>query len=158
MFKQQYYNIHASFLVPAYNMPANIHSTYITTQTGQHQNGSISIDVWLVNAKQENPVQSMVASLRKEEQNYAQELAKTLAEEKPIDEMTKSPKVRSLEHGKKVFAKLVLEAGDSVYHKKPDEEFLQIARRNFAYQPLSQYQPDLKNFLYLAGLSYYVER
>ena len=155
---QQFYNIHASFLVPAYNMPKNTQSAFITTQHGQHSKGSISIDVWLVNATENDPLQSMVASLRQEEQNYAQELEKTLAEEKPTDEMTKSPKVRTLEHGKKVFAQLVVEAGDSVFHKKPDEQFLQIAKQNLARQPLSQYQPDLNNFLYLAGLSYYVER
>ena len=135
---QQFYNIHASFLVPAYNMPQNTQSAFITTQHGQHLKGSISIDVWLVNANENNPLQSMVASLRQEEQNYATELEKTLAEEKPTSEMAKSQQVRSLEHGKKIFAELVIEAGDSVFHKKPDEQFLQIAKQNLAHQPLSQ--------------------
>ena len=157
MWKEQMYNIHASFLVPAYNMPKDVHSTYLATQRGQHQHGSISIDVWLVNANKENPKQSMVASLRSEAQNYQAELTKALAEEKPVDEIHKSPRVRQLEHGTKLFAQLVNEAGNSVYHKKPDAEFLNIARRNFANQPMAQCQPDLSNYMYLAGLSHYHE-
>lgn len=158
MFKQQLYDIRASFLIPAYNMPNGVHSTYITTQKGYHANGSIAIDVWLVRATMSDTKQSMVKSLENEEKTYHDELDKAMVEEKSENNMQKSDKVRKLEHGQKVFADLVKMAKNDVYHKQPDDEFLQIARRNMVYQTFSQYKPDLKNYLYLAGLSYYEER
>ena len=41
---QQFYNIHASFLVPAYNMPQNTQSAFITTQHGQHPKAESPLD------------------------------------------------------------------------------------------------------------------
>ena len=158
MHKVQFYDIHASFLVPAYNLPEGILSHYITTQYGQHNFGNIVIDVWLVKASKENPTESMIASLNKEQINYQIDLEKQLAEEKPINDAEKSPKIRELEKGKTLFANLVAQAQDPVYRKQPDDEFLEIARNNFARLSISSCQPDLKNYLYLAGLSNYGER
>jgi len=158
MHKVQFYDIHASFLVPAYNLPASTLSHYVTTQYGQHNFGNISIDVWLVNASKENPTESMIASLNKEQINYQIDLEKQLAAEKPTSDYDKSPKLRQLEKGEALFSKLVAQAQDPVYRKQPDDEFLKIARDNFARLNISSCQPDLKNYLYLAGLSSYGER
>ena len=158
MNKIQKYDIHASFLAPAYAMPENINSAFIATQTGYHVNGSISIDVWLVRATPDKAQQSMIESLQKEEKLYTDQLEQTLTEEKPENDFKKSDKVRKLEHGKAVFEQLVNMAQNSVYHKQADKEFLDIARRNFASAAFSQYKIDLDNHLYLAGLSNYEER
>ncbi len=158
MYKTQSYDIHASFLVPAYNLPEGVLSHYITTVDGQHDRGSISVDVWMVSATKEDPAKSMIASLRKERMNYQTTLDAQLAQEAPTNETKKSLKIRKLENGKKLFANLVAQAQDPVYHKKPDDEFLKIAQGNFARSGFSSCQPDLKNYLYLAGLSRYEER
>ena len=158
MLKEQYYNIHASFLVPVYNLSKEINTIYIATQKGQHPRGSIAIDVWLVNAQQDNTLQSMIQSLKNEEEKYSKNLEIALEEEKPANELLKSPKVRGLEHGKKLFGELVKEASCVVYHKKPDDEFLKIARSNFAQPAFREYKLGLDKHLYLAGLSSYEER
>ena len=156
--KHQSYDISASFLVPVYNLAKDIHSMHIITQKGQTPKGSISIDVWLVNASAEKPQQSMIESLKKEEQIYQEELDKVLEEEKPENDFQKSAKLRKLENDKAVFSKLVREAQDIVFHKQPDKEFLNIARRQFSSSAFSGFKLDLKNYLYLAGLSRYEER
>lgn len=151
MHKKQFYDIHASFLVPAYNLPSGELSQYITTQYGKHERGNISIDVWLVNASKDNPTESMIASLSKEQKNYQVVLEKKLAEENT--DKTELAKIRQLEQGKALFAELVAQAKNSVYRKQPDKEFLKIAQNNFARSSFSSCQPDLNNYLYLAGLS-----
>ena len=153
MYKTQSYDIHASFLVPAYNLPDGVLSHYVTTQEGQHTRGSITIDVWLVKASKDAPTQSMIASLRKERMNYQTTLDAQLAQEAPTNETEKSLKIRELEKGTVLFADLVAQAQDPIYHKQPDKEFLAIAQRNFARSGFSSCQPDLKNYLYLVGLS-----
>jgi len=158
MYKTQSYDIHGSFLIPAYNLPEGVLSHYVLTQYGQHIRGSIAIDVWLVNASKENPTQSMIASLRKERINYQIAIEKELSEGTSENNDEKSLKIRKLEKGKELFSELVAQAQDPVYHKKPDDEFLKIARDNFARYGFSSCQPDLKNYLYLAGLSRYEER
>ena len=158
MKQTQKYDIHASFLVPAYALPEKINSEFIATQTGYHAKGSISIDVWLVRATPGKEQQSMIESLQKEEKLYNDQLEQALAEEKPENDFKKSDKVRKLEHGKAVFEQLVNMAQNSVYHKQADKEFLDIARRNFATASFSQYKIDLDKHMYLAGLSNYQER
>lgn len=155
MLKQQSYDIQASFLVPAYNLPSGIDSWFITTQTGYHDKGSISIDVWMVRATRENPVKSMIMSLQSELDAYQTELTKAQEEAKSAEN---DKKIAKLEHGVKVFSGLITEANDTVYHKQPDEEFLNIARGQFTQSGFAEKQPDLKNYLYLAGLSRYEER
>ena len=158
MYKTQSYDIHASFLVPAYNLPSGVLSHYITTQYGQHARGSIAIDVWLVNASKEEPTQSMIASLRKERINYQVAIEKELANKDSKDDSQKTSKIHNLENGKALFSNLIVQAQNAIYHKKPDNEFLKIARDNFSRSSFSSCQPDLKNYLYLAGLSRYEER
>lgn len=153
MYKTPSYDIHASFLVPAYNLPVGVLSHYITTQHGQNERGDISIDIWLVNAQKENPTESMIASLRKEKMNHQVNLEEQLAKEAPANEAEKSLKIRELEKRKTLFANLVAQAQDPIYHKQPDENFLKITQHNFARLGFSSCQPDLKNYLYLAGLS-----
>ncbi|MBO4480673.1 MAG: hypothetical protein J5742_03570 [Alphaproteobacteria bacterium] len=155
MLKKQFYDIKASFLVPAYNLPSGINSWFITTQTGRHDKGSILIDVWMIRALKDNPVQSMLASLKTEAAIYQTELEKAKTEAKTTEN---AEKVCRLEHGTKVFSGLITEANDPVYHKQPDEQFLDIARNNFRHPSFADKQPDLKNYLYLAGLSHYDER
>lgn len=156
MYKQQFYDIHASFLVPVYNMPNGVYSDFIATQRGEHSRGKILIDVWLVRALRENPTKSMIESLLKEEQMYQMELDKALKENATSEK--KDEKILSLEHGKKVFSDLVKMSQNTVYHKKPDNEFLQIAQRNLSRDTFRSCQPDLEHYLYLAGLSSYDER
>ncbi len=151
MYKTQSYNIHASFLVPAYNLPDGVLSHYVATQYGQHSRGSIAIDVWLVNASKDNPTKSMITSLRKEKINYHVVLEKKLAEESSDAE--ELAKIRQLEQDKALFAQLIAQAQNPVYHKQPDKEFLKIAHNNFARSSFSFCQPDLNNYLYLAGSS-----
>ena len=158
MFKTQSYDIHASFLVPAYNLPTGVLSHYITTQKGENHHGKIAIDVWLVNASREQPKESMIASLRKEESNYNADLEKAVAEGEQTNNREKTIKIHQLKHGQKVFSQLVKEANNTVFHKTPDAEFMKIAENNLRYGTFAQYQPDLKNYLYLAGLSRYEER
>ena len=158
MYKTQSYDIHASFLVPAYNLPDGVLSHYITTQEGQHANGSIAIDIWLVKASKDAPTQSMIASLRKERINYQVAIEKELANEDSKDDSQKTSKMHNLENGKALFSKLIIQAQNAVYHKKPDDEFLKITQNNFARSGFSSCQPDLQNYLYLAGLSRYEER
>lgn len=158
MFKNQFYNIIASFLVPAYNLPSGVLSHYVTTQRGQHNRGNIEIDVWLVSAEKDNPKKSMIASLSQEESAYQAELDKATANGRPNDNSEQAIKIRRLEHGKNMFAQLVKQANDIVYHKDPDDEFLKIANRNLSGFRFAEYQLDLKNYLYLAGLSKYEER
>ncbi len=153
MYKTPSYDIHASFLVPAYNLPAGVLSHYVTTQHGQHDRGGISVDVWLVNAQRENPTDSMIASLRKERMNYQTTLDAQLAQETPTNGTAKSLKIRELEKETALFANLVAQAQDPIYRKQPDKEFLEIAQRDFARSGFSSCQPDLKNYLYLVGLS-----
>ena len=158
MQKDFYYNIHASFLVPAYEMPVGMDSTYVATQNGYNNKGSIAIDVWFVRANRENTKQSMIESLQKEEAKYKAELEKISAEEKSENDDQKSDNVRRLEHGKKVFSNLCEMAQNNVYHKQPDAQFLDIAHRNLENPSFSKYKLDLKNYMYLAGLSYFEER
>ena len=158
MQKVQSYDVHASFLVPVYNLSQNTNSIYIATQRGNNPNGSITIDVWLVNANKDQPQKSMIESLEKEEKMYKKELQKALEHEKPENNSNKSANLRHLENGAAVFEQLVHQAKDTVYHKKPDNEFLQIARRQFSNRNFSNYQLDLNNCLYLAALSRYEER
>jgi len=162
--KQQLYGIQASFLVPTYNLPDDELSRYIVTQkyqleftttTGSRIYKPGAIDVWLVAAKKDNPTQSMIESLRGEEEIYTNELKKF----SPDDESEETKKkIAKLQHGKAVFANLISQAEDPVWHKKPDEEFLQIARNNFANHEFVVLKPDLKNYLYLAGFIDYEER
>lgn len=158
MNKTQSYDIHASFLVPVYNLSQDTNSIYITTQNGVTPNGAIAIDVWLVNAKKDQPKKSMIESLEKEEKMFKEELQKTLEHEKPTNIHEKSDKLRHLEHGTKVFEQLVRESKEPVYQKTPDDEFLKIARRQFSSSNFSKYHLDLNNYLYLAGLSRYEEK
>ena len=148
-------DIHASFLVPSYNLPNGMLSNYITTQQGITPKGSIFIDVWMVRATKGQAEESMMTSLRTEEQRYSEELKKLSLSEQTNETKTK---IAQLEHGKKVFANLVETAANSVYKKKADAEFLEIAKRNFAQPSLSIYEPDLKNYVYLAGIYNYIER
>ena len=152
--KKQLYDIHASFLVPAYNLPDGTKSWYIATQEGHHSNGSICIDVWLVNASRDNPTDSMLESLTAEENDYQTKLEEAEAEEKSD---TNDRKIRELKHGLNVFANLISMANDTVYHKQPDEKFLNIAKCNFTMHEFAKCQPDLTNYLYLAALSGYQE-
>jgi len=158
MYKTQSYDIHASFLVPAYNLSDNVLSHYVTTQYGQSDRGSIEIDVWLVKASQDTPIKSMIESLRKERINYQTALEKELSEGKLENNPEKCAKVRQLEKGKAIFAELIAQAQDPSHRKQPDEEFLKIARNNFTRAGFSSCQPDLQNYLYLTGLSRYTER
>ncbi len=158
MHKKQFYDIHASFLIPAYNLPDGVLSHYVTTQYGQHARGNITIDVWLVNASKESTTQSMIASLRKERINYQVAMEKELAKKEQINDSEKSAKIHKLKNGETLFAQLIAQAQDPVYHKQPDDEFLKITQGNFARFGFSSCQPDLKNYLYLAGLSRYEER
>ena len=158
MYKTPSYDIHASFLVPAYNLPAGVLSHYITTEHGQHDRGSIAIDVWLVSATKDNPTQSMIASLRREKVNYQVALEQELSQENPTNDKEQSLKTQKLENGKELFSRLIAQAQDPVYHKKPDDNFLKIAKTNFARSGFSSCQPDLQNYLYLASLSRFEER
>lgn len=158
MYQTISYYISASFLVPAYNLPKGVLSHYITTVRGNNVHGDIAIDVWLVNALREQPKESMIASLKTEETNFQSELDKALAEEKPAENGQKSPKVYKLEQGKELFSNLVNQANNAVYQKTPDEEFMKIAKGNLLYGGFAQYQPDLNNYLYLAGLSRFEAR
>ena len=158
MYKTQSYDISASFLVPAYNLPSGVLSHYVTTQYGQHARGSIAIDVWLVNATKDKPTETMIASLRKERANYQIAMEKELSEAKQTNDLEKSSKIRQLEKAKALFTNLVAQAQDPVYHKQPDDEFLKIVHSNFARAAFSSCQPDLNKYLYLAGLSRYEER
>ena len=154
MYKTQSYDIHASFLVPAYNLPDGVLSHYVTTQERQHTRGSIAIDVWLVKASKDAPTQSMIASLRKERINYQIAIKKELTDKQLENDHQKSLKIHKLENGKDLFSKLIAQAQDAVCHKKPDNEFLKIARDNFSRSGFSSCQPDLQNYLYLAGFRY----
>ena len=158
MYKTQSYDIHASFLVPAYNLPEGVLSHYITTIEGHHERGSIATDVWLVKALKENTTQSMIASLRKERINYQNAMEEELVEGKTEKNNKKVLKIQELENGKDLFAQLVARAQDSKYHKKPDDEFLKVVHDNFARAGFSSCQPDLKHYLYLAGSARYEER
>ena len=158
MHKKQFYDMKASFLIPAYNLPDNVLSQYISTQHGQHAHGNITIDVWLVKALKDNPTKSMIESLRKEKNNYRINLEKELIADESVNNTAKSLKIRQLEKGKALFSELVAQAQDPVYHKQPDNEFLKTTQRDFACLCLSSCQPDLKNCLYLAGLSKCTER
>lgn len=155
MLNKQIYDIQASFLVPAYNLPSEMNSWYITTQQGRHDKGSIFIDVWLIRAQSDDPVQSMVASLQAEEKAYQTGLKKAQTNEKSAEN---DKKIAALKHGVDVFSKLIIEANDTVYHKRPDDEFLKIANNNMTQPSFAKYRPDVKNYLYLAGLSRYQEQ
>ena len=158
MYKTQSYDISASFLVPAYNLPSGVLSHYVTTVNEQHANGNTSTDIWLVKAEKEDPKKTMIASLRKERANYQIAMEKELSEAKQTNDLEKSSKMRQLEKAKALFTNLVAQAQDSVYHKQPDDKFLKIVHSNFARAAFSSCQPDLNKYLYLAGLSRYEER
>ncbi len=155
MAKQQFYDIKASFLVPAYNLPDGVNSWYITTQQGRHDKGSIIIDVWMIRAQPDNPKLSIVTSLQAEEKAYQTDLEKAQKNEKSPEN---DKKIANLEHGVDVFSGLITEANNIVYQKQPDDEFLKIAHSNFVQPGFAKYKPDLKNYLYLAGLLNYHEK
>ena len=155
---KQIYDIHASFLIPTYNLPDGMLSHYVTTQEGVKGPNKIGIDVWLVSASKEHPRQTMIQSLQKEVDRYQAELDRAVAEEKPENDSQKSDRICQLEYGKTVFSQLVTMANNSIFDKgKPDDEFLQIANNNFSQPYFAKFKPDLTNHLYLAALSHYRE-
>ncbi len=158
MYKTPSYEIHASFLVPAYNLPEGVLSHHVTTVNEQLSMGTITTDIWLINAKKEDPKKSMIASLRKEKINFQAAAVKELTEEKPANNKETSSRIHQLEKDKDLFTELIILAQDPVKHKQPDVEFLKIANIKFASSGFSSCQPDLNNYLYLAGLSRYKER
>jgi len=153
MYKTPSCDIHASFLVPAYNLPAGTLSYHITTIENDHDNGNTKTDVWLINASEDNPTKSMIASLRKEKNKCHMSLKKELAKTEPTNDSEKTPKVRELERSKAMFADLVTQAQDPVCQKQPDEHFLKIAHSSFTRAGFSSCQPDLQNYLYLTKLA-----
>lgn len=156
MFKQQFYDISASFLVPVYNLSKDIDTMFIVTQKGRTPKGSIRIDVWLVNALPDQPFQSMIQSLKNEEEKYQKEVNKLEQEEKNREN---NDKMYKLQNAQKLFSKLISEAKDPVFRKQPDAAFLDIAKSNLlGDKTFATLKPDLDNSLYLAGLSRYEER
>jgi hypothetical protein len=155
MLPKQSYDIGASFLVPVYNLSKDIDTIFITTQKGTTPNGSIRIDVWLVNALPEQPFQSMIQSLKNEEEKYQRQLGILEKEEKSQEN---DSKIYKLQNAQKLFSQLIREAKDPAFRKQPDAAFLDIAKRNLLGDAtFNALRPDLKNFLYLAGLTRYEE-
>ncbi|MDW2958858.1 MAG: hypothetical protein R8M37_03565 [Alphaproteobacteria bacterium] len=157
MQKIQEYNISASYLVPAYNLPKGVRTHYLTTVRGQHNNGTISIDVWLVNAIPGQEEKSITNALAQEFEEAKKQLQESKSQDKE-NGVECSPKTAKVDNAVKVFGKLVSENAQPVYHKKPDAEFLNIARKNLMYGVLKQYTPNMDAAVYLAGLSHYNER
>ena len=155
MLSKQSYDIGASFLVPVYNLSKDIDTIFITTQKGTTPNGSIRIDVWLVNASSDQPFQSMIQSLKNEEEKYQKAVDKLEQEEKNQEN---NEKIYKLQNAQKLFSQLIREAKDPVFRKQPDATFLDIAKRNLLGDAtFNALGPDLKNFLYLASLTRYEE-
>lgn len=152
MNKTQQYNIAASYLVPAYNLPENVKTHYLTTIHGSHNNGTISVDVWLVNAIRGQEEKSITNALTQELEMAKKQLQESKSQDKYSSQTVK------LERAVRVFEKLVSENAMSIYHKKPDVEFLNVAHTNLMYGPLKQYAPNMDAAIYLAGLSHYKER
>lgn len=155
--KKQEYNISASYLIPAYNLPAGVYSHYLATQCGYHEKGTTSIDVWLVKAEKDNEFISMQQSLSYELKTAENMLEKIGAEKETDNQADVANKNAKINHAIKIFKNLLDMSSDTVYHKKPDAEFLKIARNNLMFSNLRNYLPNMDKAIYLAGLSYYNE-
>lgn len=153
----QEYNIAASYLVPAYNLPKGVKTHYLTTVNGRHEHGLLSIDVWLVNAVRGQESNSITSALAQELENAKEQLRESKLRDKNAN-VECSQNTAKINHAVNVFDRLVSENANSVYHKKPDAEFLKVARANLMYGGLKKYEPNMDQAIYLAGLSHYNER
>ncbi|MBQ5700287.1 MAG: hypothetical protein IIV74_03275 [Alphaproteobacteria bacterium] len=157
MHKTQEYDISASYLVPAYKLPAGVKTHYLTTVRGQHNHGSIFIDVWLVNVVAGQEQAGIKTALAQELESAKTALQQSVVQDK-MDNVKQSEKTAKLTNAVKIFENLVSEHSNPVYHKQPDAEFIQIAQQNLMYGNLRQYEPNMNHAVYLAGLSRYSER
>ena len=159
--KTPQYTIHASYLIPAYNLPNGVQSDFITTQYGYSGENSIEIDVWLVRAERNQEQATMFNALQCEADAAKKELELSVQQDivNPVDSPDKkSVTTRRLENALQVFNSLIETGKHSVFHKKPDAEFVDIARRNMAMPTFQQFSPNVEKAVYLAGLSNYTER
>ncbi len=150
--KIDYISLQAEYFVPTYDLADK--TRYVTRQEAYSKDGkkNLAIDVWLVQATKGQEQASMLESLQQEEKNYQQALKDT-ENDKALSEQEKKKRIDHFKHGIKLMQSYIKQYNDKTLQHKPDEQFIELARRN-----LAGVNCDIDKSVYVSGITHYEER